>query len=217
MGRTRQQDQQIPDEQQLAAIAEALAAGVGAAALADVLMGVLPLAAFVGSSQLAGVVAGEVASFAAEAGEIPDLRGDREPGELLAVFGLQNLLMRAAYLRAAASRLGHAIREAPREGVSQAVEAWRDKERQYLALHLQAQARRTEGGALVFDAIQTYGEVIGWYATLRPTNRPHHRAAHRHNWRPLLGPPLQTGAYPRVLPFCLCYPGPPIPGAPEIR
>ncbi len=214
MGRTRQQ--QTSDERQLVAIAAVLLTGYATeqateAAVAEAMVGALPLAAATGSVELARLVAREVAELGIDA---VFSRPDVGPA-LAEQAALQSALYRAAYLRAAAGRLVAALQSSP--STEDALAAWRAQEERYFALHLEAQARRFAGYAEVSELMDRHGPVLGWYATIRPTNRPHHRAAHRHNWRPLSGPPVQTGAYPGVLPFCLCEAGPPIPGAREIR
>jgi hypothetical protein len=124
-----------------------------------------------------------------------------------------NLIYRAAYVRAASTRLSEATSDVSEEGDGVALST----ERYYFALHQGQESRRAEGGQAVADAMEFYGPVVGWYATIRPTNRPNHRQAHEQNFRPLFGPPVLTLAYPGVLPHCLCEVGPPLEGAPEIR
>lgn len=200
MGRQRQQQQ---GQAQLVAIATALAAGGTSEELASAIVAALPIAAdAAGGAAVAERVALEVARIA-----IVDVPEVADSGFLRRVSEEQ-LIYRAAYIRAAVSRLASVlIRDPGRLGDALATEE------RYFQLHRQQELRRRAGGGLVAEAIERYGDLLGWYTTIRPTNRPNHRAAHRHNWRPLLGPPVLTGAYPGVLPNCLCEVGPPIAGA----
>lgn len=183
--------------------------------LADVLMDVLPLAAFLGSSELARMTAEAIAEVGLR--DVPEVSVERET--ILQQTAFQQLGYRAAYIRAGAVRLALKIKEARRRGqaLGEALSSWRVNEERFLLLHMEQAIRRQLGAERVLEAVRTYGEVVGWYAEIRPTNRPHHRSAHRSNFRPALGPPLQTGSYPGVERFCLCSVGPPISGAPEIR
>jgi hypothetical protein len=104
----------------------------------------------------------------------------------------ENLIYRAAYIRTATTRLSGDVQGGTLSTL--------DAERHYFQLHQAQEIRRAAGGSLVAEAMDQYGQVLGWYATIRPTNRPNHREAHEKNFRPLLGPPVLTGAYPAVLP-----------------
>jgi hypothetical protein len=121
-----------------------------------------------------------------------------------------NLIYRAAYIRTAAGRLAGA------QAATQLEEA-AVLEAHYFNLHNAQELRRAVGGQQVAEAIELYGDTLGWYAQIRPTSRPNHRLAHEQNFQPWLGPPVLTGAYPGVLLHCLCEVGPPISGAQEIR
>lgn len=202
-------------EETLVVLTVLLAGGPDTDALADALTTVLPLAAFLGSSALARMVA----EAASEIGLVDVPEVSDAPQEILRQTAFSQLSFRAAYIRASVVRLANKVREARRTGVAlrEALGAWQLSESSYFGLHQEAGLRRQVGAQQVVDAMDQYGEVVGWHAEIRPTSRPNHRAAHRHNWRPALGPPLQTGAYPGVLRLCLCSISAPIPGAPEIR
>jgi hypothetical protein len=184
-------------QQQLVLIASALLTAGSVAALADVVAEVLavPKEVALKVAKIAIVDVPEVSS-----------RGFR------GLLEEENLIYRAAYVRTAAQRLGVAsLDQDGRFGASEALE------RHYFELHQAQELRREAGGEQVAEAMDLYGSVVGWYATIRPTNRPNHRQAHAQNFRPLFGPPVLTLAYPGVLPHCLCEVGPPLEGAPEIR
>lgn len=174
-------------------------------AFAASLVSILPLRALVGQGE-AERIALAVARLA--------LRNFPEVGtgpRYIQLVREEQLMYRAAYARAAARRLVDAAQE---DGTLDRALAVEDG---YFAAHERRNRRREERGLAVSRAMDLYGETVGWYATIRPTSRPHHRAAHHHNWQPLLGAPLQTGSIPGELEHCLCRVGPPIQGARLLR
>lgn len=181
-------------QQQLVQLAEALLAAGSVAALAAEIAAVLvvPMAVALAVAEIAIV-------------EVPGVSGSG----FIRRVGEENLIYRAAYISAAVRRL----RGAGDVGNQTALAL----EYHYFKLHQAQEIRRQVGGGQVAEALERYGTTLGWYATIRPTNRPNHRAAHEKNWYPLLGPPVLTQAYPGVLPHCLCEVGPPIDGATAIR
>lgn len=197
-------EQQTSDEareQQVAellAIATVLAAGGGIAPLATAIIATFAVPERV-ALEVARIAIVDVPEVSVASGFARQVQEDA-------------LIYRAAYIRAAVRRL----RSAGDIG-DQSFAAALDGERNYFELHRAQELRRATGGKQVAEAISRYGDLLGWYAEIRPTSRPNHRAAHGHNFRPLLGPPALTTAYPGVLPNCLCEVGPPVTGATEIH
>lgn len=183
---------QASQEQELLLIAQALLAAGTVAGLASVIAEVLSVGL---------PVATRVAEIAIQ--DVPEVRSSG----FLRQVEEEEVIYRAAYIRQASTRL----RETGDRGAAD------DAERHYFDLHRQQAIRRLEGGERTAQAISVYGDVLGWYAQIRPTSRPNHRLAHRQNFRPTLGPPVLTQAYPGVLNHCLCEVGPPTPGAQEFH
>lgn len=207
----RQRDDQQEGQRQLALIAAAILAAptpapAGAPTLAAALVGILPIAAFAGGAAIADRIALEVARRVLE--NLPDNGNIASP--YMQLVTEEQLIWRAAYARAASRRLARAYIEGR---LDEAVAL----EDTYFAAHNRRNERRGEKALLVDEAMRAYGEIVSWHAHVRPTSRPHHRAAHRLNWQPLLGAPLQTGGIPGELLHCLCEVGPPIRGARLLR
>jgi hypothetical protein len=211
VGRSRQAERQQEPEQQrqpaeeaaLVAAAVALIAATGLAQtpaierVSEAVIGLMPAGAVRGMQ-----VARLVARLSIEEIPIVDSVGFARAAQL------DRLMWRVAYMRASAARLLAGLAK----GV--AIETLIASETRFFELHLRMNARRLFGARDVLEAMDKWGEVLSWRITVRPTNRPYHRTADRHNWRPLLGPPIDTLAYPGVLDNCLCFSGPPIAGAP---
>jgi hypothetical protein len=108
---------------------------------------------------------------------------------------------RAAFLLNSSRR----IEDAWRRGVAPADQAKR--EIHYWALHHKAAANRLAMARGVDVAAQSFGQVLGWYATLDDRTSTECRRAHGHNFRadqrPLIGWPGT------VHPSCRCRPGVP--------
>lgn len=90
------------------------------------------------------------------------------------------------------------------------------KERKNYALHKEAQRQRRAVDTMISGAIAVYGPILSWHAIKRETSRPSHLRADGKNWD-ARRTPTQTGGRPGELPNCLCYVGPPIPGARLLR
>jgi len=187
-----------------------------AAQLARLLLPLLPAALL---RLPGGALAADVALAAARIG------AEASPGvgatnAILRAAELENVVYRALYLKAAAGRLARAVLGAEEGGRNEALRAAVAAERRHFASHLEASARRLAGARSVEALVELHGPVLGWYhgETRTPREpRPHHLAAHGGNFRPEAGPPVQTGAFPGVLPLCSCAAGPPHPGGPMIR
>lgn len=90
------------------------------------------------------------------------------------------------------------------------------KERKNYDLHKEAQRQRRAVDSMISGAIEVYGPILSWHAVERETSRPSHLRANGKNWD-ARRTPTQTGGRPGELPNCLCYVGPPIPGARLLR
>lgn len=208
MGQSRARQQQ--GQRQLELIAAAILASPTPGALAPSLVGILPLAAFLGGGAAGVAGANRIALIVATVvlADLSDIESAPSP-YMRRVFEDQ-LIWRAAYVRAASRRLAEAY-------LGGRLEQQQALEDSYFKGHLRRTERRLQKATEVEQAMARFGLVVGWYALVRPTSRPHHRAAHRHNWQPMFGVPLQTGGLPGELEHCLCEVGPPIEGAPILR
>lgn len=210
MGRTRelQQGQQQEQEQEpvstetLTAAAVALVGATGQSETAAIASLAPAILAFIPGAQRGEQVARTVARISVEEIPIIDSVGFARAAQI------DRLMWRVAYMRSSAERMVAGLSA----GVP--IETLIASETRFFELHLRMNARRLLGARDVLVAMERWGEVLSWNITARPTNRPYHRVADRHNWRPLLGPPIQTLAFPGVLADCLCHSGPPVAGAP---
>lgn len=215
MGRRREdQQQQETSRKALDELALAIALQAGASEAAAVAAITAALVPVLPAGLTGGGVGGDIAREIARIiwADIPHVEGVE--GVLRGVR-LEQVYYRAAYGQAAARRLAQALSAtAGRTGGREAFAKALDAERRYFADHLAFNARRDTVGRLTANMMELYGEELSWNAVIRPTSRPHHKAAHEHNWRPANGAPVQTGGRPGELAHCICYPGPPKPGAP---
>lgn len=187
-------------------------AGRGVAGVASALLALMPAALV--RNGASDDVARQIARLISR--DVPVIEGSTG---IMRRARIEQLLFRAAYGGAASRRVLARIVGTDRreESIREAFGGALETERGYFEKHVSVNSKRETGARRVVDAMELYGEVLSWNTTIRPTNRPNHRGAHERNWLPLAGPPVETGAYPGVLDFCLCFPGPPRPGAPMLR
>lgn len=210
MGRTREQTENTGSEEELAAIGLALASGVATPApLALLLMPLLPAGLSVNPQQRVRVTQ-IVAELLLSMGALRfSYDNDIERDAALMV-----LAYRAAYARAALMRIARAAVDNP-ESLQQAAE----RERPYLQAHEDASRWRLAGARAVGALVELHGPMLGWYhgKTRTPEEpRPTHLASNGKNFDARRGPPVFTGAYPGVLPWCSCIAGPPHRGGSTI-
>lgn len=125
----------------------------------------------------------------------------------------ENLLLRGFFAIAAVRRLAEALRSNPTPAIAgdpltDALKA----ERRYLEAHNKARARNLEAAGRIDEAARLYGPLLSWNHGVAGTPadpRPHHLAADGKNFDIRSGPPVETGAWPSVLPGCTCVAGPP--------
>lgn len=215
MGRTRQQQQEAPEQQRINA-----AAAIGglflasqtpdASVLAVILLPFLPLS-LLRTPELAADVAEEAARLALT--DPPSL--SPEVGEFELRASLENILKRGFYAIAAVDRLSEAALGSSEDSdtpVADRLAKALRAERSYLTAHRNAAQRRLVGGKLNDAAVATYGPILSWQhgvagAPVDP--RPNHVAADGKSFDTRRGPPISMGAWPGVLPGCTCRPGPP--------
>lgn len=128
----------------------------------------------------------------------------------------ENLKYRVAYGFEAINRLVKAVAKPAQEPVEERLAKALKPEASYLEAHRNASNRRLEVPELLDQAVAVYGPVLSWRAVERETSRPNHLHADGKNFDTSKGIPKATGAWPSVLPNCLCTWGPPLPGAKEI-
>lgn len=115
----------------------------------------------------------------------------------------QELYFRAAYVLAAARRIGHDLLagKSPRQAVA--------REARFAKMHEFARKQRLSAAAQVGRAASLYGPTLGWYTWIDGSTTPECLAADGANFdaaqRPLIGWPGS------VHPRCRCRPGPPHP------
>lgn len=143
-----------------------------------------------------------VAGLARESAHAPAAEG---AGPAEAAAAQQELMMRAAYVLAAAERLEKAEKEGKphRAALSQ--------ESLLYERHRAAQAGRMKAALDVDKAVQFFGDVLGWYLDPLLNNEIECIKANGHNFRASQGTVL--GWPGAVHPNCGCTAGPPIPGA----
>lgn len=115
------------------------------------------------------------------------------------------LMMRAAYVLAAAERLQKAEQEgkSTRTALSQ--------ESTLYERHREAQRGRMQSALDIDKAVQSFGDVLGWYLNPLLNNEIECIKANGHNFRASQGTVI--GWPGAVHPHCGCTAGPPIPGA----
>jgi hypothetical protein len=175
-------------------------------AISLLLLGLIP--AFL-PSPIRVQISGDIASVV-----VHQIGAPKASGAIL-VAHRGNLAYRALYAVTAVKRLVKAVRGPGEEGVEERLTKAFRVERSYLEGHLNASKRRTQQAEMINAAMEVYGPILSWRAVKRETSRPNHLKADGSNFdaRRI---PVTTGAYPGVLPNCLCSWGPPIPGAKEI-
>jgi hypothetical protein len=125
----------------------------------------------------------------------------------------QNIQRRAAFVVAAARRIGSDIVAAHSQGRSAAtaLAVSIKRERRFYAQHLMAAWQRSNAGAQVDGEAMTYGLLLGWHTVRDTRTSAECRQADGRNFyadhMPVIGYP---GA---VHPHCRCRAGAPFPGA----
>lgn len=181
---------------QLAQIAAVLAGGtVTAASLATAASGIIP-----------GLAWGPLVAAATLLLRWPEPpRQGLGPGTKAAV--LENELRRASFLVAAYRRLDTASKA--EGGKPGAVADEISNELRYLGQHITASKEREVAGSLIDSASQSYGELLGWYASPGPHVTPECEAANGKNF--YAGKPPLIGYPGFVHANCRCAPGKPHP------
>jgi hypothetical protein len=129
-----------------------------------------------------------------------------------------NVLRRATFFLNACKRVQAAVVAARsnNEPVKAAIMAAIATEKRYMALHVQADAARLAAASRVDGMAETYGNILGWKATLDPKCSPGCRKASGSNFRadrpPMIeGHPSLPGAVHGGT--CRCIPVPPVKDA----
>lgn len=123
-----------------------------------------------------------------------------------------NLQRRAAFVVAAARRIGSDIVAAHSQGrpAATALAVSLKRERRFYAQHLIATWQRSQAGARTDSAAMTYGLLLGWHTVRDTRTSADCLAADGKNFyadhMPLIGYPGS------VHPHCRCLPGAPYPG-----
>ncbi len=183
---------------QVIAIANILASGLGAVAIAGLLL----------SALLRFGISRDAARLVIElAGREPAVPGGTD-GPASEEVAAERFVYRAAYILAAAERLMGSLASwrGPEGRVNRLKEAWR-REHRYWRLHLEAQRHRLAAAREVDQAGRSWGDLLGWYLGPRMSHTPecYRAAGHNFRWsqRPRIGWPgtVHNG--------CGCFAGPP--------
>lgn len=178
----------------IAAVAVVLMAGLGAAQAAHYLKALLsPLG--LPAWAVSAVVS---LAYPALGATVPQA----QPGTARGFVARTEWARRAAYLVNAVRRVSAGAID---------LERALERERTYLAQHLDAGRRRRDAAQRVDEAAAVHGPVLGWYAVRDRITTPICRAAHGRNFLAARPP---TIGYPGFLHggACRCQPGPPWPG-----
>jgi hypothetical protein len=219
VGRLRQVERQPPQTSESSpetAVAVALAGSAGASqpafvlAVAPLLLAFLPRPLLT-EAEIASEIAEQAAKllYEAESVRLPN-------GGFARTMALEAISYRAAYAKAAVTRLSRAVLDSETENRGEALRKALEAERRHLAAHVEMTRRRMAGAKTTDGMIGLHGWILNWKhgATRTPTEpRPSHKAADGMNVDLRRGIPASLMALPGVLPFCSCAWGPPVAGA----
>lgn len=194
------QDDSLTEEEVAAGIAALLAGAVRLATGVTLMAAIMKLLA-----RLPSVPTTRVRRVIARLALEDELELHHAEGVIGATY-LENLLLRGTYLVNATKRVASA--DHPLEALK--------GERDYFAMHREAERRRIEAARMVSAAVELHGPLLGWRHGHPKEPRPDHLAADGRNFdaRTI---PISTGALPGVLPGCTCTITAPFEGAPTIR
>jgi hypothetical protein len=199
--------QQPPPQQSDTALAIAVGTVLVTATSAAVAIG--PLTALLDYARIPRAAMGAVLEIVM--GNPPGAVGFYGPATM--AMERQNIQRRAAFVVAAARRIGSDIVAAHSQGRSAAtaLAVSIKRERRFYAQHLMAAWQRSNAGAQVDGEAMTYGLLLGWHTVRDTRTSAECRQADGRNFyadhMPVIGYP---GA---VHPHCRCRAGAPFPGA----